>query len=154
MLWAGRVVSALPVVMLLLSATMKFVKPPEVVKGFADLGWKEDLAIGLAIVEIVCTVIYVIPQTAVLGAVLLTAILVALLRRMCASAIHSLAPSSSACLSGEGFGCAISGCGPFCRFEADAVFAASHRFQSQQSATTIWKRCVPWPFSMSSLLWR
>jgi hypothetical protein len=72
MLWAGRVVSALPVVMLLLSAIMKFVKPPEVVEGFAHLEWKESLALGLGIVEIACTVVYVIPRTAVLGAVLVT----------------------------------------------------------------------------------
>jgi hypothetical protein len=72
MLWAGRVVSALPVVVLLLSAIMKFVKPPEVMEGFAHLGWNESLALGLGVVEIACTVVYLNPRTAVLGAVLLT----------------------------------------------------------------------------------
>ena len=71
-LWAGRMVSALPVLMLLMSAAMKFLKPPEVTEGFAQLGYPESLALGLGLLELVCTVLYVIPQTAVLGAILLT----------------------------------------------------------------------------------
>ncbi len=72
MLWAGRIISAVPVVMLLASALMKFVKPDPVVKTFADLGWDMSLAFGLGITEVACTVIYLIPRTAVLGAILLT----------------------------------------------------------------------------------
>jgi hypothetical protein len=72
LLWAGRVMSTLPVLMLLMSAAMKFARPPEVVEGFQKLGYSEDLANGLGILELACTVIYVIPQTAVLGAILLT----------------------------------------------------------------------------------
>jgi hypothetical protein len=58
--------------MLLFSAAMKFVKPASVVEGFAHLGYPERLALGLGILELACTVIYVIPRTAVLGAILLT----------------------------------------------------------------------------------
>ena len=72
MLWAGRIMSALPVLMLLFSAVMKFLKPPDVVKGFTHLGYPESLALGLGIVELACTVIYIIPRTSVLGAILLT----------------------------------------------------------------------------------
>ncbi len=72
MFWIGCVISALPVLMLLTSASMKFAQPPDVVKGFEHLGWPLSLALGLAIVELTCTVIYVIPQTSVLGAILLT----------------------------------------------------------------------------------
>jgi hypothetical protein len=72
MLWAGRIISALPVLMLLVSALMKFAKPEPVVKGFADLGWDMSLALGLGITEVACTIIYLIPRTAVLGAILLT----------------------------------------------------------------------------------
>ena len=72
MLWAGRIMSALPVLMLLMSAVMKFMKPASVVEGFAHLGFPESLALGLGILEIACTVVYVIPRTAVLGAILLT----------------------------------------------------------------------------------
>lgn len=72
MLWAGRIVSALPVLMLLMSGIMKLVKPAGVVEGFAHLGYSDSLALPLGIVELACTVLYVIPQTAVLGAILLT----------------------------------------------------------------------------------
>jgi DoxX-like family len=71
-LWAGRVISALPVLVLLLSAVMKFAKPAAVVEGFTHLGWPERYALGLGIVEIGCAVVYLIPRTAVLGAILLT----------------------------------------------------------------------------------
>ena len=74
-LWSGRVLSAVPVAMLLMSATMKFLKPPPVLEGMTHLGYPERLLIGLGILELACTVLYVIPQTAVLGAILLTAYL-------------------------------------------------------------------------------
>jgi hypothetical protein len=72
MVWAGRVLSALPVLMLLMSAVMKFIKPEDVVKGFAQLGWDESLSLALGIVELTCTILYVIPRTSVLGAILVT----------------------------------------------------------------------------------
>jgi hypothetical protein len=71
-LWTGRVLSALPALLLVFSAVMKFLKPPDVVKGFEHLGWPERLTLTLGILELGCTIIYVIPQTAVLGAILLT----------------------------------------------------------------------------------
>lgn len=71
-LWAGRIISALPVLLLLFSAVMKLVKPPEVVEGFTRLGYAENLALGIGILELVCTVVYVIPRTSILGAILLT----------------------------------------------------------------------------------
>ena len=74
-LWAGRIISALPVLMLLFSAVMKLLKPAPVVQEFGRLGYPEKLTIVLGIIELSCTVIYVIPQTAVLGAILLTAYL-------------------------------------------------------------------------------
>ncbi len=70
--WGGRVLSALPVLMLGFSASGKLMKPPEVVEGFARLGYGENLALGLAIVELGCTAVYLIPRTSVLGAILLT----------------------------------------------------------------------------------
>jgi len=71
-IWAGRVVSTLPVLVLLMSAAMKLAKPAPVVEGFAHLGWPESLALGLGILEVACTAVYVVPRTAVLGAILLT----------------------------------------------------------------------------------
>lgn len=72
LLWAGWVASALPVLMLIFSGVMKLARPEEVVKGFADLGWPDRLAVPLGIVELACTALYAFPQTAVLGAILLT----------------------------------------------------------------------------------
>lgn len=74
-LWAGRIVSALPVLMLWFSGALKFIKPPAVVEGFAHFGLPMSLAVPLGILEVGCTVVYVIPRTAVLGAILMTAYL-------------------------------------------------------------------------------
>jgi uncharacterized membrane protein YphA (DoxX/SURF4 family) len=74
-LWAGRIISALPVLMLLFSAVMKFMKPPSVVQEIARLGYPENLLLVMGCLELFCTVMYVIPRTSVLGAILLTAYL-------------------------------------------------------------------------------
>jgi DoxX-like protein len=71
-LWAGRILSALPALMLASSAVMKFIKPAAVVEGFARFGYPENLIVMLGVVEMLCAVIYVIPRTAFLGAILMT----------------------------------------------------------------------------------
>jgi hypothetical protein len=71
-IWIGWLLSVLPSLMLLLSGVMKLVKPEDVVKGFEHLGYPEHLALALGIVEVGCTLVYLIPRTAVLGAILLT----------------------------------------------------------------------------------
>jgi xanthine/uracil permease len=71
-LWAGYIVSTLPVLMLLMGAGMSLAKLPEAVKGTEDLGWPEHLMVPLAVTKLICVVIYLIPKTAVLGAILLT----------------------------------------------------------------------------------
>lgn len=71
-LWAGRVLSALPALFLLVDATMKLVKPAPVVEATAELGYPESVILPLGIVLLVCTVLYLIPRTSVLGAILLT----------------------------------------------------------------------------------
>lgn len=71
-LWSGRIMSALPVLMLLFSGVMKLSKSPEVAKGFEAVGWPANLAFALGVVELACTILYIIPPTAVLGAILLT----------------------------------------------------------------------------------
>src|SRR5438477_12464897 len=72
MLWTGRVLSALPALFLVLDGVMKLFKPAPVVEGTAKLGYQESVILPLGIVLIVCTVLYVIPRTCVLGAILLT----------------------------------------------------------------------------------
>jgi hypothetical protein len=72
MLWAGYVTSALPILTLLFSGVVKLVKPTAVVEEFGRLGYAEGLALGIGILELACTVVYAMPRTAVLGAILLT----------------------------------------------------------------------------------
>ena len=69
---AGRIVSALAVLFLLLDSVIKLLVSTPVVDSFAQLGYPVHLARGIGIVELVCVVLYVVPRTSVLGAVLLT----------------------------------------------------------------------------------
>jgi hypothetical protein len=70
--WAGRVLSALISIVFLVSALMKIKGGPEVTEGIRHLGLPESMLVPLAIVEASCAVIYLIPPTAVVGAILLT----------------------------------------------------------------------------------
>ena len=72
-LWAGRIISAIPVLLLLFSGVMKLMKPVSVLQGFARYGYAENLIVIIALLEITCTVLYAIPRTSVLGAILVTA---------------------------------------------------------------------------------
>jgi hypothetical protein len=71
-LWTGRVISALAVLFLFMDGVMKLVNPVFVVEASERLGYAPSLALGLGILLLGCTVLYVIPWTSVLGAVLLT----------------------------------------------------------------------------------
>jgi hypothetical protein len=72
MLWSGYIMSAIPVLLLLMSGVMKLMKPPSVVEGFGKFGYPESLIFGLGLVEIACTIVYLMPRTSVLGAILVT----------------------------------------------------------------------------------
>lgn len=72
MKWTGYIMSALPVLALVLSGVMKLMRPVDVIKGFAHFGYVESSIIPLGIVELACTALYVIPATSVLGAILMT----------------------------------------------------------------------------------
>ncbi|MBC7783345.1 MAG: DoxX family protein [Burkholderiales bacterium] len=72
MVWAGYIISTLMVLMLLTSATFKLLRPAFVVESFKQQGWPENISVPLGIVELACTILYIIPRTAVLGAILLT----------------------------------------------------------------------------------
>jgi len=71
-LWAGRILSALPALLLLFSGVMKLLKPAPVLQGFAHFGYPESHILGIGILEIACTIIYLIPRTSILGAILMT----------------------------------------------------------------------------------
>ena len=70
--WAGRILVALSVLFLLFDAAGHLIVPAAVVEAFNRLGYPLSLSPALAIVELVCLVAYVIPKTAILGAILLT----------------------------------------------------------------------------------
>jgi hypothetical protein len=72
MLWGGRVISALPVLFLLFDGAMKLAKPAVVVEATAQLGYPESAIVGLGIILLGCVILYLIPRTSVLGAILLT----------------------------------------------------------------------------------
>jgi hypothetical protein len=71
-LWAGRVVSALPALLLLFSGSMKLLRVPAVIEGMAHYGYPEHLIFYIGMLEVGCTIVYLIPRTAVLGAILMT----------------------------------------------------------------------------------
>lgn len=70
--WVGRALAAPVVLMLMFSGAMKLVKPPAVTEGFGHLGWPEALARPLGVVELACVVLYLVPATSVVGAILVT----------------------------------------------------------------------------------
>jgi hypothetical protein len=75
-LWIGRILSALPILLMLLSASMKLMRQPLVLDQMAGkFGYPESTAVPIGLVELACVVVYLIPRTAVLGAALMTAYL-------------------------------------------------------------------------------
>ena len=71
-LWTGRVISALVVLFLLFDGITKVMKVRAVMEASAQLGYPANAIVTIGIILLVCTVFYIIPQTAVLGAILLT----------------------------------------------------------------------------------
>ena len=69
---AGRILTVLTALFMLLDGVMKIVKPAQVLEANVRLAYPVSTLSGIGIALIVCTVIYLIPRTAILGAVLLT----------------------------------------------------------------------------------
>jgi DoxX-like family len=72
MFWAGWIVGGLPALFMLFDGVMKLAKPEFVVDATVKLGYPESAIVGLGITVLACTILYLIPRTAVLGAILLT----------------------------------------------------------------------------------
>jgi hypothetical protein len=72
LLWTGRVLSFLPAALLAVDAVMKIFPPEFVVKATKELGYAESVILPLGLVLLTSTILYLIPRTAVLGAILLT----------------------------------------------------------------------------------
>ena len=71
--WAGRVVSAIPIAALLFSAAGKVAGAPEMVDVMVGvLDFSRDSLVLLAVIEVTCVIVYMVPQTAVVGAILMT----------------------------------------------------------------------------------
>ena len=71
-IWAGRIMSWLPALFLIADAIMKLMKPAFVVDANVQLGYRPSVIIPLGVLLLVITILYLIPRTAVLGAILLT----------------------------------------------------------------------------------
>lgn len=69
MLWTSYIISVLPSLFLLLNGVMKLVKPAPVVEATLQLDYPENTIVGMGIVLLVSTILYLIPRTAVLGAI-------------------------------------------------------------------------------------
>src|SRR5205823_5209500 len=68
MLWAGIIISALPSILFIVSGVFPFINPAAAQAGMAHMGYPASAGIVIAVLEIGCAIIYMIPQTAVLGA--------------------------------------------------------------------------------------
>lgn len=71
-IWTGRIIAGLVTLFLLFDAAMKFARPAAVLQAFARTGWPAELSVPLGAILLTCTILYVIPRTAVLGGLLLT----------------------------------------------------------------------------------
>lgn len=72
MRWVGFILSGLPSLLFAFSAYMNLTRAPMLVQGLVKYGFSAGVALPLGIVELASLVLYVIPNTAVLGALLLT----------------------------------------------------------------------------------
>jgi hypothetical protein len=70
--WAGRVLTGLAVLFLLFDITLKLLRPPEAISGTVQLGWPASIILPLGIIQLVCLILYLVPRTAFLGAILWT----------------------------------------------------------------------------------
>ncbi|HVV53068.1 MAG TPA: DoxX family protein [Polyangia bacterium] len=71
-LWTGRVLSGLAAAFLLFDAAMKLILLPPVVKATREVGFSEGSVFGIGATLLVCVAVYLVPRTALVGAVLLT----------------------------------------------------------------------------------
>jgi hypothetical protein len=72
LVWTGRIVSVLPVLIVLMSSRWKLTESPFYVREWGRIGWKTPDLPFVASLQLGAILLYVIPQTSVLGAVILT----------------------------------------------------------------------------------
>lgn len=74
-LWTGRIISVIPTLLILFASSVKLVKAPAVVEGFAKAGFPEHLIIVVGVIELLCVLVYLIPRTSALGAILMVGLM-------------------------------------------------------------------------------
>jgi hypothetical protein len=74
-LWTGRILSVVAVLFLAFDIVIKLLQIAPVTESFERLGYPPDIAFGLGLLELACLVLYVVPRTSVVGAILLTGFL-------------------------------------------------------------------------------
>ena len=74
-LWASWIITALIALFLFFDALMKIIMVDQVIEATVRLGYSQSSVYGIGLTLLLCTVLYVIPKTSVLGAILLTAYL-------------------------------------------------------------------------------
>jgi hypothetical protein len=70
--WTGRGLSALPLMLLAFDTAIKLLMLPVAVEATKELGFTEGAVFAIGAIELVCLVLYLLPWTSVLGAVLWT----------------------------------------------------------------------------------
>jgi hypothetical protein len=71
-LWMGRILSALPVLFMVMDGGTKLFNPPPVVEAMTALGYPGQFTVAIGVISLVSTLLYVVPRTSILGAILLT----------------------------------------------------------------------------------
>src|SRR5258705_5594805 len=71
-LWAGRIMSAVIILFLLFDSSVKLMNLPGATEATVRLGYPARLLLAIGIAELTCAVLFVIPRTSILGAILLT----------------------------------------------------------------------------------
>ncbi len=72
MLWTGRIITVLVGLFLLFDSGVKLIKAPSAVQGTIQLGYPETAIVPIGVTLLVSLVLYLVPRTSILGAILLT----------------------------------------------------------------------------------
>jgi len=71
-LWTGRIITGVITLFLLVDAIMKVVESRPAMEGSIQLGWPEQAVQAIGVVLLLATILYIIPRTSILGAIILT----------------------------------------------------------------------------------
>jgi len=71
-IWVGRILSALAILFLSFDTIVKVLRLPVAIEGTTQLGYPESTVFVIGVIQLVCLVLYVMPQTSVFGAILFT----------------------------------------------------------------------------------